>query len=210
MAYRVIHNLSHNQGDLRMSKDKSTKSWFGRHKILTVIGGIIVIAIIASAAGSNKSKTTSTDTAKSGSTTKSTSKAATAKIGEPASDGKFQFTVTAIKCGEPSVTDSSGYVSKAAQGQYCLVTISVKNIGDKQQLFSEDDQKLLNASNQQYSPDTTATLYNSNNSDVFVSEINPGNTVSGVLVYDIPKDQVPVTAELHDSSLSDGVKVNLQ
>lgn len=134
----------------------------------------------------------------------------TAKIGEEADDGKFAFTVTNIKCGEPTVTDSSGYLTKAAQGQYCLLTLSVKNIGDKQQLFSESDQKLLNSAGQQYSPDSTATLYNSGNSDVFLSQINPGNTVSGVLVYDIPVGQTPVTAELHDSSLSGGVKVNLQ
>ncbi len=70
-----------------------------------------------------------------------------------------------MKCGQPSVSDSTGYISKTAQGQYCLMTVSVKNIGDKQQLFSESDQKLLNATSQQYSPDTTATLYNDNNSD---------------------------------------------
>jgi len=74
----------------------------------------------------------------------------------------------------------------------------------------ENDQKLLNASNVEYSADSVATLYNSNNSDVFVNEINPGNTVEGTIVYDIPKDQTPVTAELHDSSFSNGVKVTLQ
>lgn len=39
-----------------MSKDKSG-SWFARHKILTVIGTLVVIGIIASAAGGNKSNT---------------------------------------------------------------------------------------------------------------------------------------------------------
>ncbi len=190
-----------------MSKKDKTGNWFGRHKILGAIGALIVIGIIASAAGGG-SKSTKSST--SSDTSKPTAAATTAKIGEEADDGKFAFTVTGIKCGEPTVTDSSGYLTKTAQGQYCLLTLSVKNIGDKQQLFSESDQKLLNATSQQYSPDSTATLYNSSNSDVFLSQINPGNTVSGVLVYDIPAGQTPVTAELHDSSLSNGVKVNLQ
>jgi len=29
-------------------------------------------------------------------------------------------------------------------------------------------------------------------------------------VFDLPKDKTPVTAELHDSAFSGGVKVNLQ
>lgn len=185
--------------------------WFKKHKILTVIGVIVLIAIIASAAGgSNKSKTNNTTASNGSGVTKTEEKtAAVAKLNETARDGKFEFVVKSVACGTTTV--GGQYLNKTAQGQYCLATLSVKNIGDKQQYFSEGDQKLLNASGQQYSPDTTATLYNSpNNSDVFLAQINPGNTVEGVLVFDIPKDQTPVSAELHDSSLSGGVKVNLQ
>ena len=117
---------------------------------------------------------------------------------------------SSVTCGKPSVTDSSGYVTKTAQGQYCLMDVTVKNIGDKQQYFSESDQHLLNSAGQQYSPDTTATLTNSNNTDALLAQINPGNTAQGVLVFDIPKDQTPESAELHDISFSGGVKVTLQ
>jgi hypothetical protein len=34
--------------------------------------------------------------------------------------------------------------------------------------------------------------------------------VTGDIIFDIPKDQTPVTAELHDSAFSGGVKVSLQ
>jgi len=192
-----------------MSKKEKSGNWFRRHKILTVILGIIVLVVIVSASkgGSKSPATTASNTSTSNSQTKTPT---TAKIGQAADDGKFEFTIASVKCGQPTVSDSTGYLTKTAQGQYCLMTVSVKNIGDKQQLFSESDQKLLNATSQQYSPDSTATLYNDSNTDAFLSEINPGNTVTGVLVYDIPKDQTPVTAELHDSSLSNGVKVNLQ
>jgi len=191
-----------------MSKKEKDGNWFTKHKVLTGILAIIVIGIVVSATGGGKKDPTTTT---SNGTNKSSSAATeTGKVGTAVRDGKFEFTIKSIKCGVPSVSDSSGYITKSAQGQYCLVDVSVKNIGDKQQTFLESDQKLLNASNVEYSADSTATIYNGNNSDVFVNEINPGNTVEGTIVYDIPKDQTPVTAELHDSSFSNGVKINLQ
>lgn len=183
------------------------KNWFVRHKILTVIIAIVLVGIIAGAAGGGNSKS-SGSTAESSSPSKKDTSAQTAKIGEAVRDGKFEFVVKNIECGKSSVGPDQ-YLTKNAQGQFCLLTLNVKNIGDKQQYFSEGDQKLLNSAGQQYSPDSTATLYHSNNSDVFLAQINPGNSVEGVLVFDIPKDQTPTTAELHDSSFSGGVKVSL-
>lgn len=188
-----------------MSKNKNG-NWFSRHKILTVIIAIIVIAAIASSTGGKKDDTTKTDNKG----TSQTASKATPKIGEVASDGKFEFTIKSIKCGETSVSDASGYLTKQPQGQFCLLDVSVKNIGDKQQLFLQSDQKLLNAAKVEYSYDSSATLYMAKGGDAFASQINPGNTVEGTLVYDIPADQTPVTAELHDSSFSNGVKVDLQ
>lgn len=184
--------------------------WFKKHKILTVILVIVVLAVIGGAAGGGKKSDSSSPSSKSTGTSKTAdSKAQVAKIGETARDGKFEFTVKSIECGIASVGPNQ-YLTKAAQGQFCKMTLDVKNIGDAQQYFSETDQKILNSTNQQFSPDATATLYNSNNSDALAAQINPGNTVEGVLVFDIPKDQTPVTAELHDSSFSNGVKVTLQ
>jgi hypothetical protein len=181
------------------------KNWFVRHKVLTVILALITVGVIASAASGGNKSTSSKDTQSN----KSRSAAQIAKVGETTRDGKFEFIVKSIECGKSSVGPNQ-YLTKTAQGQFCLLTLNVKNIGDKQQYFSESDQKLLNSAGQQYSPDSTATLYNSNNSDSFLAQINPGNSVDGVLVFDIPKDQTPTTAELHDSSFSGGVKVSLQ
>lgn len=188
---------------------KKEGNWFNRHKVLTVILVLVVIgvAVSASSGNSNSSNTQSNNQTSSGGNNKPT----VARVGQPARDGQFEFVVKGIKCGKPSVVDSTGYVTKNAQGQYCLMTLSVKNIGDKQQLFSESDQKLLNQSNQQFSPDTEATLTNSSSqTDPFLSQINPGNSVEGVLVFDVPKGQIMTKAELHDSSLSNGVEVSLQ
>jgi hypothetical protein len=130
------------------------------------------------------------------------------KIGDPVRDGKFEFVVKSVTCGKTSV-GTNQYLTKEAQGQFCLMDLTVKNIGDQQQLFAESAQKLLNTDGLQYSSDSVASLYNSNNSDTWLNQINPGNSVQGVIVFDIPTDQVPASAELHDSVYSGGVKVQL-
>jgi hypothetical protein len=190
-----------------MSKDKSG-NWFKRHKILSGILAIIIIAVVASAAGGG-SKKDNASTSKSGGSTNSKT-TSTAKIGQEADDGNFAFTVTSIKCGEPNVTDSTGYLTKNAQGQYCLLNLSVKNIGNKAQTLDSMSQYLYNSSNQKYSSDNEATIYENPTNGTFLNSVNPGNVVNGIVVFDVPKDVTPVTAELHDSALSGGVKVNLQ
>lgn len=185
-----------------MSKNEN-KNWFMRHKILTAILAIIVIGVIASASGS-KSSTSS----KTSSSSQSDSKAKVAKIGEAANDGKFEFIIQSVQCGKASV-GASQYLTKTAQGQYCLLNVSVKNIGDQAQSLLSSNQYLFNASGQKYSADDTATIYNAPSGASWYNDINPGNSVSGAIVFDIPKDQTPVSAELHDSAFSNGVKVNL-
>lgn len=190
-------------------KQPKEGNWFKRHKVLTVILGLFLLVVIVNAAGGDTDTSNSASTGEKSETKKQETTQAV-KIGEAARDGKFEFTVKSIDCGKPSVTDSTGYVTQTAQGQYCLLTLAVKNIGDQQQAFLESDQKLLNSDGQQFSPDTTAGLTLANNGNIWLAQINPGNSVEGVLVFDLPVDQTPVVAQLHDSAFSNGIKVNLQ
>ena len=191
-----------------MSSDKG--SFFKRHKILTVIGVIVLLAIIGGAAGggnktSNNSGTTNTNETKKA----EQAKPATSKLNEVARDGKFEFTVASVECGKPSV-GTNEYLTKQAQGQFCLVNVTVKNIGSEAQTFDSSSQYLYDAANSKFSADGTASLYANPQGSTFLNQINPGNSVSGILVFDVPKDKTPVTAELHDSPFSGGLKVTLQ
>ena len=103
------------------------KNWFIRHKVLTVIIVLFVLGLIGSAAGGSKSGTTTVSSDTTG--TSASPKAQTAKVGETANDGKFQFTVSSITCGKTSV-GANQYLTKQPQGQYCLLSVSVKNIGE--------------------------------------------------------------------------------
>lgn len=191
-----------------MGPKQQKKNWFKEHKILTAIIAIVLIGAIGGASGTQKDSSTPASTSSSSSTSTESDTAKVAKIGEPVRDGKFEFVVKSVECGKTSV-GTNQYLTKEAQGQFCLMDLTVKNIGDQQQLFAESAQKLLNADGLQYSSDSMASLYNSNNTDTWLNQINPGNSVQGVIVFDIPKDQMPATVELHDSVYSSGIKVEL-
>lgn len=188
---------------------EKNKNWFVRHKFITALLIIIVLGAVAGAGGSGNKTNSSSNGSTNTSTqpAKAESKAAAAKVGEPARDGKFEFVAKSIKCGVPNV--GSEYMTKAAQGQYCLLSVSVKNVGNEAQSLLSSNQYLFNASGQKYSADDTATMYAAPSGASWYSEINPGNTVEGTIVFDLPKDQTPVKAELHDSAFSNGVGVSL-
>jgi hypothetical protein len=175
----------------------------------TTTFALFATALIALGCGAGA---TDTDTASSsgsdGAAAKGEEKAAkTAKIGQPARDGKFEFTVKSSKCGVTKVgTDLLG---EKAQGQFCLITINVKNIGKESQMFDGSSQKAYAANGTEYSSDTGAAIYANKNAETFLNEINPGNQVTGVVVFDIPKDVKLTKLELHDSPFSGGVTVAL-
>ena len=187
------------------------RSWFARHKILTALIGLaVIIAIIAIASGGGKSSDTGTPATSAPAGSASASSAAAEKatgIGTPVRDGKFEFTVTKVESGKKTV--GAQYVEQTAQGSYTLVHLNVKNIGDEAQSFSDSDQKLISVDGKQYSADSMAAAAIDNNNVLF-EEINPGNSVDGILVYDLPTGAVPAKLELHDSMFSGGVTVNLK
>lgn len=164
---------------------------------------LLATALVALGCGAGS---TADSTADAGSA-KGDDKPKTATIGQPARDGKFEFTVKSTKCGVAKVgTDLLG---AKAQGQFCLVTINVKNIGKEAQMFDGSSQKAYAADGTEYSADSGAAIYANKNAETFLNDINPGNQVTGVVVFDIPKNVKLTKLELHDSPFSGGVAVTL-
>lgn len=188
-----------------MSDKKNGKNWFMRHKVLSVIGVFVILGVIGTAANGGSS----TNTTNGGGSSANSDTAKNAKLNEAAVDGKFEFTVASIECGKPNV-GSNPYLQKTAQGQFCLLNMTVKNVGDQAQTFDSSNQYLFDASGAKYSADSQASLYANPENSTFLNQINPGNSVTGAIVFDVPKDKTPITAELHDSIFSGGVKVALQ
>jgi hypothetical protein len=130
-----------------------------------------------------------------------------AGLNTPVRDGKFQFVVTAVNCGRKSV--GAGPFSRKAQGQFCVVSLSVENVGDSGQLLLDGAQVGIGADGTEYTPDSAAGLVANANASTWINMIEPGKTVTGAIVYDLPKDNELVRLELHDSPFSQGVTVTL-
>ena len=115
-------------------------------------------------------------------------------LGDAVPTGDWEITVSNVESGVSQVGDQ--YLNSTAQGQYILVDVEVKNTGTEPTYFFEDDVKLLDDAGNTYATDSEASLYTTESGDVFLlEEINPGNTASGVLVFDVPADASPNVLE---------------
>lgn len=185
------------------------KSWFARHKFLTVLGAIVIliIAIAALSGGDEEPTTTTGDDAGASEGEQASDVGEAAEIGDPVRDGKFEFTVNSVECGEAELGDD--ILSTTAQGQFCMVSLTVENIGDEPQSLFGDNQYLLDTQGRQFSADTEAQLYLEEAQLTIYEEVNPGNSVEGTVVFDVPEDVELAGIELHDSAFSGGVTVEL-
>lgn len=190
--------------------------------VLAVIAFLVVVSV---ATGGGEKQDTTADAAPVAGTTATagaTAGAAEQKTAAPAKqdpkavglntavrDGKFEFVVSGVEAGIASVGDNP-YLAKKAQGQFVIVSMTVKNIGTKPQSFSPSSQKLKDTQGRTFESDSMAQIA-LGDSDVTVwDNINPGNTVQVKVVFDMPDDAVPATIELHDSMFSGGAKVALK
>lgn len=124
-----------------------------------------------------------------------------AGLNTPVRDGKFEFVVSSLACGQETVGDQE------AQGQFCVARLSVKNIGTAPQTFLVDNQKAITSSGAVCSADSSATLALAGGQSTWISDINPGNAISGPIVFDVATGATVVRLVLHDSMLSSGVSV---
>src|SRR5690349_19313126 len=127
------------------SLQKPSTSAARRRKWPWIVGGVAVIVMLGCSAGGNDATAGADDAPSEQAVGKETNPKTKAKqdkkpgLNDPVRDGKFEFTATRVKCGATKV--GSGLVSEKAQGQYCLITLRVKNIGKEAQAFADSAQK---------------------------------------------------------------------
>lgn len=170
----------------------------GAGALFTLLVGFVIIVAVANSGGGSSSTGSSS--------TGSNDADRVARIGDVVEDGKFAFKVTKVETGLPQV--GTGLTASKAQGQYIVVHLTVTNIGDRAQTFHDGAQKLIDAKGREYSADTGAAIW-LEGSNSFLKEINPGNSVTGFLLFDVPKNVDLRAVELHDSIFSGGVTVAL-
>ncbi len=181
--------------------------------MLAIAGGAFglcaSIGIIGALTGGDDTKTPATNAGAAPGAKPEAAKAPaekTAGIGDKVRDGKFEFVVTGMDCSKTKI--GSQYLNTRAQGKFCIVSVSVTNIGDEAQMFTGAEQ-LAYAGKTEFKNDSEAELYANEDSQTFLEEINPGNSVKGKLIFDVPKATKLTEIELHDSFLSGGIRVSL-
>lgn len=172
-----------------------------------VLAALVVVGVVLS--GGDGTSGDSDDTTATGTSTPSGKQREPKSpgVGDVVKDGKFSFRITKIDKGLTQVGED--FTASKAQGQYILVHVTVRNIGDEAQLFDGAAQKLIDSEDRQYDTDSAAAL-NLKDSNAFLNNINPGNSVSGILLFDVPKDFSIKAIELHDSPFSGGVEIGLR
>ena len=192
------------------------RSWFARHKTLSALLGFVLLVLVVSAAGSGSKNDTRTPAQAASSEATRGDESATvrtttdpgpaaqsgvARAGTTVRDGEFEFTVTKVERGLRRTGD--GVFDDAAQGEFTVVHVRVKNAGTRTATMDASDQKAYDARGVGY--ETTTSL----GGDFFLDEINPGNEMSGALYFDTPAGTRLVKVRLHDSGTFEGVEVAL-
>jgi hypothetical protein len=189
------------------------KSWPRRHKFLTLllsVAGLLVIIVVAASAGGGGTNTSTTPQPSTASQPSSAPAASNVPgIGTPVRDGKFQFTVTSVSQAK-SVGDVAAGLGETAQGAFTILHLTVQNIGDQPQTLSDSAQYVYDAAGRKYSANSAADISLNKNGGVFLNGINPGNSVTGLIAFDMPVAVQAVKAELHDSLFSGGITVSLR
>jgi hypothetical protein len=193
---------------LKKKKPIYKRIWF----LLLVAIVVLTIITIASNSGSSSSSggSSSGDSSSSGESSPSadgSTDSGTAGLNTAVRDGKFEFTVSGVDCSKTEL--GTAPISTTAQGVFCIVSLHVSNVGNEAQTFDASGQTAYDAQGRKFSPNPGDAIYLGDNANSFLEQLNPGSSVDGQLVYDVPTGTQLTQIELHDSMFSGGVKVNL-
>lgn len=130
-------------------------------------------------------------------------------LNQPATDGDVQFTATAFSCGRKTI--GSAPLSATAQGQFCILKITARNDGKDAATLTDSALELFDTQGRTFDADSASSIYIPDNEVLFTS-INPGNTATGQVVFDVPADFTADHANLRSGLgiVTDGVDVRLR
>ncbi|GAA2534084.1 hypothetical protein GCM10009860_12850 [Microbacterium mitrae] len=121
-------------------------------------------------------------------------------LNTPLTVGEFEFTVTGSA--ELGATIGEEPLSHTAQGVFLQVDLSVKNIGNKSETFFDSYVTLVDVEGKQYDADSMASIY-LDSAATWALGINPGNTMAGPVVFDVPAGTVAEFLMVKDNMFAD-------
>lgn len=189
----MAKKIKDENGNVYVKKTPFYKKWWF---ILIIV--LIAFGAIKGGSGTNSSKqstssnsstqvTTSEETVekKASEETKNTEEATKAehKIGEIVKVGDVEYIVNSKSLSQ----NVGGEYGKTANGIYLIVNVTVKNTGKKSITVTDDFFKLLKGDTE-YATDSAAGLYANEEAKFFLSELNPENSITGNVVFDLSNE----------------------
>jgi hypothetical protein len=186
---------------------------FVSHRWLSAIGAVVSIVGIILAAVVNVSFAKAVSgpgpAANSGSAAGGgTGGKPTAGIGQAVTSGDLQFVVTGK---DTAHTLGSDGLESHAKGKYVILDLKVKNVGKDSATFNAGpSQVAYDSSGNKYETSDDAMMSgNSADQNSFLQQLNPGQSETGRLVYDVPSSVNLVKVDLHGGMLSSPAHVSL-
>jgi hypothetical protein len=132
-------------------------------------------------------------------------------LGREVVDQNLSFLVKSVDCGAAQVV---GATARTAQGKFCFVALTIRNVSRSAVTFDSKAQVLSDGTGgtgRKFEVDPAATAAHPANAglDMVMPVVNPGNELSGVLVYDLPVDAKPLSLSLHAGAAGFGAIIAL-
>jgi hypothetical protein len=170
---------------------KDQRSFFGRHKILSFIGVLILLGIVVSALGEGGEETSNGG----GSTTPASAPAKEEKVykaGEAVQADNVEITVTKF---EEKDQVGNEFISKAVSegGTFVAIQYKIKNISKKPiGMFDYPGVSLVDEEGTEYEADIDASSNYAVETNVdnakIASDLNPGISVTDTKVFEVSKE----------------------
>ena len=125
------------------------------------------------------------------------------EIGDIINAGDFNIKINNIYYDDQIGENYYGYFMGAeANGEFIILDLEVENVGDSAKYFSDTMIKLIDKNGREFSADSTAGYYYNSDYRFNFYNINPGITIEGGIVFDIPVDADLVSIGVYDSYAS--------
>jgi hypothetical protein len=123
-------------------------------------------------------------------------------VGEPVTEGRFEFAVTDFSCDEEVAVDAE------PSGRFCVLTLEATNGTDIDQAVDTGAHLLIDEAGTEYAPASEATQ--ELGGEEMTELVPPGESATVRLVYDVPEGALIVGAVLHDELEGEGQQIDLR
>ena len=188
---------------------KALRPWYKKKRFIGLgLIAIIVIIVIAANSGSKSNNTNNSTATTAGGSTATTAAPGTPGLNQVALDGSFAFTVASVSCNQTTLGSAPITTDAPAGSQWCVASMTVKNVKTSAQDFMASNQKATDANGNQLSADDVASIYIPG-TDSSLSTVNPGVTIQATVPFRLASGDTIKSLQLHDSAFSGGVTVKV-